>query len=258
MRCSGMWTHCTFTDMCFACKQMSFSFYAFILIKFHCIIVNRVLVHVVNGDSEDPVGDFRAINQELELFNPALAQKTQVVVVNKVDIPAVRERLEELTEQLRWVAGHSRVMGVSAATGERVKELMRRVHRLVGASQVLTDGTLSDSVTPPLVTGASGTNTNTAVSATAGSSNRKIAASSVQELFTPEEERVSFEEDSGDNSFVVQTDARWPGQFRVVGRRIEKVRTVCTHELSVLSFLCKLIQYVFYFRDSSILSCTVV
>jgi GTPase involved in cell partitioning and DNA repair len=31
-----------------------------------------------------------AINQELELFNPALALKTQVVVVNKVDLPEVK------------------------------------------------------------------------------------------------------------------------------------------------------------------------
>ncbi len=163
------------------------------------------MVHVVNGDSEDPLGDFRAINQELELFNPALARKTQVVVVNKIDIPAVRDRLEELTEQLRRAAGHSRVMGVSAATGERVKELMRRVHRLVGASQVLTSDVSADPVT------AAPTKTTNAV------------AASVQELFTTEEERVSFEEDTQDTSFEVQTDTRFPGQFRVVGRRIEKV-----------------------------------
>ena len=38
-------------------------------------------MHVVRGDSEDPVGDFIAINQELELFNPKLALKTQVRTV---------------------------------------------------------------------------------------------------------------------------------------------------------------------------------
>lgn len=167
-----------------------------------------MLVHVVNGDSEDPVGDFRAINQELQLFNPALARKTQVVVVNKVDIPAVRDRLAGLTEQLRRAAGHSRVVGVSAATGERVKELMRRVHRLVGASQVLSSAVSADSVTPA--------GPSKAASA--------MAAASVQELFAAEEERVGFEEDTQDGSFEVQTDARFPGQFRVVGRRIEKVR----------------------------------
>jgi GTPase involved in cell partitioning and DNA repair len=39
---------------------------------------------VIRGDSEDPIGDFKAINQEIELFNPKLANKTQVgfIVVN--------------------------------------------------------------------------------------------------------------------------------------------------------------------------------
>ena len=38
----------------------------------------RALVHVVDGSSPDPVGDFRAIQLELELFNPALLEKPQV------------------------------------------------------------------------------------------------------------------------------------------------------------------------------------
>ena len=57
-------------------------------------------MHVLRGDSEDPVGDFIAINQELELFNPKLADKLQVVVVNKIDIPEVRDKLEDLTKQV--------------------------------------------------------------------------------------------------------------------------------------------------------------
>lgn len=38
----------------------------------------RALVHVVSGDSVDPVGDYRAIQQELELFSPKLVEKKQV------------------------------------------------------------------------------------------------------------------------------------------------------------------------------------
>lgn len=38
----------------------------------------RVLVHLVNGDSPDPMGDYRAIQQELELFSPKLLEKQQV------------------------------------------------------------------------------------------------------------------------------------------------------------------------------------
>lgn len=44
----------------------------------------RVLVHVVDGTSPDPVGDFNAINLELELFNPDLKDKPQLVAYNKV------------------------------------------------------------------------------------------------------------------------------------------------------------------------------
>ena len=40
----------------------------------------RVLVHVVSGDSVDPVGDYRAIQQELRLFSPKLLEKQQVRV----------------------------------------------------------------------------------------------------------------------------------------------------------------------------------
>lgn len=81
----------------------------------------RVLIHVVNGDSVDPIGDFQAINQELELFNPQLAEKTQVVVINKVDLPEVQEHLNETVRAIKKIAGHSRVVGISAATGYRVK-----------------------------------------------------------------------------------------------------------------------------------------
>lgn len=40
----------------------------------------RVLVHVVSGDSLDPLGDYRAIQQELQLFSPKLLEKQQVII----------------------------------------------------------------------------------------------------------------------------------------------------------------------------------
>lgn len=42
------------------------------------------------------------------------------------------------------------------------------------------------------------------------------------ELFTEEEERVSFEDEMTEK-FEVFTDDNFPGQFRVVGDKIEKV-----------------------------------
>jgi len=71
----------------------------------------KVILHVIRGDSNDPIGDFEAINQELSLFNPRLLDKPQVVVVNKIDIPEVRDKLPQLIDDLRASAGHTRVLG---------------------------------------------------------------------------------------------------------------------------------------------------
>ena len=64
-----------------------------------------------------------------------LAEKPQVVVLNKVDVSEVREREEELVAQLREACGHSRVMTISAATTKNVKELMGRLKKFVDAEK---------------------------------------------------------------------------------------------------------------------------
>ena len=35
-------------------------------------------MHVIDGTSPDPIGDYNAIRAELELFNPALTEKPEV------------------------------------------------------------------------------------------------------------------------------------------------------------------------------------
>mmetsp|Transcript_36294 Transcript_36294/g.90113 ORF Transcript_36294/g.90113 Transcript_36294/m.90113 type:complete len:193 (+) Transcript_36294:457-1035(+) len=76
---------------------------------------------------------------ELSLFSPALAARTQIVIINKIDLPHVREKLGELRAQLAKAAGHSRIFALSAATGERVEDLMQRV-RLQLDKMAVEDG----------------------------------------------------------------------------------------------------------------------
>ena len=93
----------------------------------------KVLLHVVDGTSEDPIGDFITINKELKAYDEFLAKKPQVVVLNKIDVSEVQEKSEELIEKLKEVAGHSRVLSISAATTKRVKELMGRLKKFAEA-----------------------------------------------------------------------------------------------------------------------------
>ncbi len=89
----------------------------------------RLYVHMLDGLSEDPVEDYRMINQELEQFNPEMAAKPQLVVVNKLDVTEVREYQEVLTEQLLNAIGDkgSSVHFISAATGEGVDGLLGNI-----------------------------------------------------------------------------------------------------------------------------------
>jgi GTP-binding protein len=94
----------------------------------------RLYVHMLDGLSEDPVEDYRMINQELEQFNPEMAAKPQLVVVNKLDVTEVREYREVLTEQLLDAIGDkgSSVHFISAATGEGVDTLLGNIISVLG------------------------------------------------------------------------------------------------------------------------------
>lgn len=56
----------------------------------------RVLIHMLDGLAEDPLADYSQVNSELALFDPKLAKKPQVVVLNKIDQPDVQERLKDI------------------------------------------------------------------------------------------------------------------------------------------------------------------
>ena len=85
----------------------------------------RVLLHLVDGLSSDVLGDWRLINRELERFDPSLGKKPQVAVVNKIDIPEVREQTIALRARLKREGVP--VLFVSAATGEGVDALVGRI-----------------------------------------------------------------------------------------------------------------------------------
>lgn len=82
----------------------------------------RVIIHVLDGLSEDPLSDFSQINSEMALFDEKLNVKPQIVVFNKMDLPMVQERWPEIKEGLS-VLGYE-VIPISAVTRENVDRLM--------------------------------------------------------------------------------------------------------------------------------------
>lgn len=93
------------------------------------VMRTRVLVHLLDGTSAAPAEDMQRLNQELKLYDYRLGLKSQVVAVNKVDLPEVRASAGRVEEEMAAVGRH--VFLVSAATGEGLKELLEEVARVL-------------------------------------------------------------------------------------------------------------------------------
>src|SRR5215210_4951902 len=83
----------------------------------------RVLLNVVDATVSDPVATYEAVREELELYNPALAAKPELVALNKIDRPDVREKVPELLNRLKRSWPDLEVAAVSAMTMQGVPDL---------------------------------------------------------------------------------------------------------------------------------------
>jgi len=92
----------------------------------------KVLVHLVDVSQHerDPLEDYKVIMRELELFNPDLAHRTQLVVASKIDAVHDTKQLSRLKSMCaRRKLPFCRI---SAVTGEGVLELVGALSRMLG------------------------------------------------------------------------------------------------------------------------------
>jgi GTP-binding protein len=101
----------------------------------------RVLIHLLDGLSADPLADFSQINAELALFDPNLTKKPQLVALNKMDQPEAAERLPKLKKELKK-RGYE-LLGVSAMARTDVRDLLLKAHRRLAETPVLADTEVS-------------------------------------------------------------------------------------------------------------------
>jgi GTP-binding protein len=85
----------------------------------------RVLVHILEltqVPGRTPLRDYLALRKELILYDSELAKRAEILVLNKVDLPATRKRLPALK---RMFSGRGlRLYGISAATGEGLPQVL--------------------------------------------------------------------------------------------------------------------------------------
>ena len=88
----------------------------------------RILLHLLDPcrtHDSNPLDDYETLNRELALFNPELAEKPQIVVVNKIDLPDVQALLAEITPYFGKLG--IKVFPVSAITGAGIAPLLDEI-----------------------------------------------------------------------------------------------------------------------------------
>ena len=111
----------------------------------------RVYVHLIDGLSDDPAGDYRMLNRELREFSPMLAAKPQVIAVSKLDTTETRELQDVIAAELRRAiaddantnnapgngnpngnAGDTPIHFISAVSGDGIDALLGRLTGMLG------------------------------------------------------------------------------------------------------------------------------
>ena len=82
----------------------------------------RLLIHLVDAGADDPIGDLRVVENELEAYGHGLVERPRILVLNKQELVS-DDHLPELVGDLEGASGRS-VLCVSAATGSNLDALL--------------------------------------------------------------------------------------------------------------------------------------
>lgn len=86
----------------------------------------KLLIHVIDiaeTDGRDSISDFDIINRELELYNPKIAKRPQIIAANKIDALTDTKKLEEFKHEME--GRRYKVFEISAATNQGIDALMQ-------------------------------------------------------------------------------------------------------------------------------------
>src|SRR5262247_3635589 len=93
----------------------------------------RVLLHLVDGTGDDAGKAYRLVRAELEAYGGGLAEKAEVVALNKADA-LTPEALKEQIARLKRAAGRAPLV-VSGAAGTGVPEVLRSLLKVIDAAR---------------------------------------------------------------------------------------------------------------------------
>jgi GTPase len=94
----------------------------------------RVLLHLIDGTGEDAGKAYRTVRQELSAYGHGLAEKPEIVALNKADA-LTPEQLRRQKTRLTRAVGTPPIV-ISAATGQGVAAALRALAQMIDQSSI--------------------------------------------------------------------------------------------------------------------------
>lgn len=84
----------------------------------------KVLFHMIDGTSEKITSVYKTINKELEQYNAELAEKPQIIGINKADLLSEEEQKKIAADFKKILPKNRKIYFLSAATGHGIREVL--------------------------------------------------------------------------------------------------------------------------------------
>lgn len=90
----------------------------------------RILLHLIDASGEDPIAAWHEVQNELALYGAGLAEKPQLLALNKID-SVDEETCAELSQALEEASGQ-KVLLLSGATGQGLDPILDQLITMTG------------------------------------------------------------------------------------------------------------------------------
>ncbi len=97
----------------------------------------RVILHLVDGTSEDAGRDYRTVRGELEAYGQGLTDKPEIVALTKADAMTPDE-IKAQTAKLKKACKKTPLV-LSSASGQGVQEVLRALVKVIGPARAATE-----------------------------------------------------------------------------------------------------------------------
>lgn len=89
-----------------------------------------ILLHLIDGTEEDVAGAYKTIRKELKSYSEVLAEKDEIVALNKCDA-LTKEEIKSKSAALKKASKKKKIYTISGITGDGVEDVLREMMKII-------------------------------------------------------------------------------------------------------------------------------